>query len=163
MSPELCSKVLRTAGKPRHLPLRQSRPCQPRACFLFVFQFELTLFSDGQLNSFSSTHHFQLGNVLSLPYLGNVRNGPSPSRWPALIKFPRVWRRLCDVVLFPSCLVITTPRLVSATRPGSPRNVHRSVGVVKSYRGSYPVPKTAQYSTRYVVSCCTGRIFKPVS
>ena len=36
---------------------------------------------------------------------------PPPCRWPALItlptlsKFQLVWRHLCDVVLFPSCLV----------------------------------------------------------
>ena len=35
---------------------------------------------------------------------------PLPSQWPVLItlspfaKFQLVWRRLCDVVLFPSCL-----------------------------------------------------------
>ena len=54
MSPESCSKVFSTDGKPRHIPLRQSRPYQPRACFLFVFHFELTPFSDGQLSNVSA-------------------------------------------------------------------------------------------------------------
>ena len=36
---------------------------------------------------------------------------PAPIRWPdlitlpTLVKFQLVWRRLCDVVLFPACLV----------------------------------------------------------
>ena len=57
---------------------------------------------------------------LSRPYLGNARRGPSPSWWPALItlptlaKFPLVWRRLCDVMLFPSCLVEHTLTATSA-------------------------------------------------
>ena len=42
MSPESCSKVLSTAGKPRHILLRQSRPYQPRACFVF----RLSLWAD---------------------------------------------------------------------------------------------------------------------
>ena len=33
----------------------------------------------------------------------------------------------------------TTPRLVCATRPGSPRNFHGCFGMVKGYRWSYPV------------------------
>ena len=38
---------------------------------------------------------------------------PPPSRWPALITLPTLtkfqlgWRRLCDVALFPSCLINT--------------------------------------------------------
>ena len=34
--------------------VRQSRPYKPRACFLFVFHFELTPFSDGQLSKVSA-------------------------------------------------------------------------------------------------------------
>ena len=43
-----------TASKPRHTPLRQSRPYQSRACFFFVFHFELTPFFHGQLSKVSA-------------------------------------------------------------------------------------------------------------
>ena len=35
--------------------------------------------------------------------------------------------------------------------------------MLKSYCGRYPVQKTVQYLTKYVVVWCTGRIFRPVS
>ena len=95
----------------RHIPLRQSRPCKPRACFRFRPSLRVDPFLRWPaLNSFSSTHRFQLGKTMSPLYLGNARSGPSPSRWPAFVtlptlaKLPLVWRRLCHVVLFPSCL-----------------------------------------------------------
>ena len=59
MSPESCSKVLSTAGKRRHVPLRQSQPFQPRHAFLVVFH--STSFSMASSQTFSSTHLFQLG------------------------------------------------------------------------------------------------------
>ena len=66
MSLESCSKVLSTAGKPRHIPQRQSRPYQPRACFLFRLSLRVhPCLRWPALKSFSSTHRFQLGNILS--------------------------------------------------------------------------------------------------
>ena len=40
-------------------------------------------------------------------------------------------------------LLFTTPCLVCATRPESPRNFHGCFSMKSYYRGSYPVPKTA--------------------
>ena len=48
----------------------------------------------------------------------NTPRTPPPCRWPVLItsptlaKFQLVWRRLCDVVLFPSYLVEDTLTVV---------------------------------------------------
>ena len=97
VSPESCSKVLSAAGKPRNRPLRQSRPYQLRACFLYRLVLRVGPFLRWPaIKRFSSTHRFQLGKILSPPHLGNARSGPSPSRWPALItKFPLVW--LCSL------------------------------------------------------------------
>ena len=66
MSLESCSKVWRTAEKPRHIPLRQSRPYQTGACF----HFPLTLRVDPfllwpTLERFNSIHRFQLGKIWS--------------------------------------------------------------------------------------------------
>ena len=66
MSPESCSKVLSTAGKTRLVPLRQSRPCRQRAYFLFRPSLRVDTFLQWPaLTSFSSTHRFQLGKILS--------------------------------------------------------------------------------------------------
>ena len=54
MSPESCFKVLSAAGKPRHIPLRQSRPYHPRACFVFRLSLRVDVFSDGQLSKVSA-------------------------------------------------------------------------------------------------------------
>ena len=64
MSPESCSKVLSAAGKPRYIPLRQSRPYQRRACFVFLLSLRVDPFLRyPALKSFSSTHSFHLGNM----------------------------------------------------------------------------------------------------
>ena len=61
---EPCSKVLSTAGKPRHMLLRQSRSYQPRACFLFRLSRRVNPFLRwSALKSFSSTDSFQPGNI----------------------------------------------------------------------------------------------------
>ena len=54
LSPKSCFKVSSAAGKPRYIPLRPSRPYQPRACCFFIFHFELTPFSDGQISKVSA-------------------------------------------------------------------------------------------------------------
>ena len=115
-------KVLRAPGKPRHLCDNRDHINQGYV-FFFVFllrvdafllkyampfciHFELVPFS---VNMLCVSDCLQCS--LSPPYLGNARSGPSPSRWSALItlltlaKFPFVWCRLCDAVLFTSCLV----------------------------------------------------------
>ena len=65
MSPELCSKVSSTAGKPRHIHLRQSRPHQPRACFLYRLQFGLTLSPMASPQEFHLDPPFLTGKILS--------------------------------------------------------------------------------------------------
>ena len=76
MSQESCSKVLSTAGEPRHVPLRQSRPYQSRACFLFRLSHRVDPFLRWQaLKSFSPTHRSQLGKILSVNlYSSNIYN-----------------------------------------------------------------------------------------
>ena len=72
MSPESCSKVSSTAGKLCHVPLRQSRQYQPRACFLFRLSLRVDPFLRWPaLISFSSTHRFQLGKILSANLYSN--------------------------------------------------------------------------------------------
>ena len=44
MSPKSCSNVFSTAGTLRFLPPRQSRPYQPRACFLLRLSFRVDPF-----------------------------------------------------------------------------------------------------------------------
>ena len=64
MSLESCSKVLSTAGKPRHIHLYENRDrINQGYVSFFVFHFELTPIPDGQLalKSFSSTHRFSTG------------------------------------------------------------------------------------------------------
>ena len=57
MSPESFQR----AGKLRHIPLRQSRPYHPRACFLFRLSLRVDAFLRcPALKSFSSTDCFQL-------------------------------------------------------------------------------------------------------
>ena len=64
MSPESHFKVLCAASKPYSIYLRQSRPYQPRACFLFRLWLGVDSFLRWPaLKSFSWTHHFQLGNT----------------------------------------------------------------------------------------------------
>ena len=80
MSPESCSKVFCTASKPRHIPLlRQSRPYQPRSCFLFRLSLRVDPFLRWPaLKSFSSTHRFQLGKILSANlYSSNIYTSTS--------------------------------------------------------------------------------------
>ena len=61
MSPEPCSKVSSRAGKPRHIPLRQSRHYKPRACFLFHRSLRFDPFLRWPaLKCFRSTHRYQL-------------------------------------------------------------------------------------------------------
>ena len=146
MSPESCSKVLRPADKPCH-HCDNRDPINQEHVFFFVFHFELTPFSLNVLclSVFTSSWCVCLyisglsfcivyNVVLSPPYLRNARSGPSRSRWPALItlltlaNFPLVWCRLCDVVLFPSCLVpyghmctIFSRKLYSLTWSMSPK------------------------------------------
>ena len=56
----------------RHIPLRQSRPCKPRACFRFRPSLRVDPFLRWPaLNSFSSTHRFQLGKILSTNLYGS--------------------------------------------------------------------------------------------
>ena len=107
MSPESCYSW-QTAP---HASLWLLRPYQPRACFL-LYSLRVDPFLQWPaFKSFRSTRYFQLGKILLPPFLGNARSGPSPSRWPALITLPNlakyslVGRRLCDVVLFLSCIV----------------------------------------------------------
>ena len=64
MSTESYSKVLRAAGIPRYIPLRQSRPYQPRACFLFRLSLRVDPFLRWPALKSFSTHRFQLGNTL---------------------------------------------------------------------------------------------------
>ena len=52
------SPTTRTACKPRHIPLRQSRPYQPRACFIF----RLSLPVDSPM---ASSHTFQIDPPIS--------------------------------------------------------------------------------------------------
>ena len=61
--------------------------------------------------------------------------------------------------------LLSTLHRVCATHPESPRNFHGCFGMVKSYhhRRSYPVSNTTRYSTRHVVSWCTGGILWLVS
>ena len=60
MSPESCFKVLVATGKPRYISLRQSRPYQPRACFLFRLSLRVGPFLRWPaLKCFSSTRRFQ--------------------------------------------------------------------------------------------------------
>ena len=48
-------------SKPRHIPLRQSRPYQPRTCFHFRLAIRVDLFLRWPaLKRFRSTHRFQL-------------------------------------------------------------------------------------------------------
>ena len=63
---------------------------------------------------------------------------PPPSRWPALFtlrilaKFHLVWRRLCDVVLFPSCLfehTLTVVCVLPEYRSGSKYNIQSHIFV----------------------------------
>ena len=67
MSPESCSRFSSTAGKPRHIPLRQTRPYQPtRSCFLFHLSLRVDPFLRWPaLESCSSTYRFQLGKTWS--------------------------------------------------------------------------------------------------
>ena len=67
MSPESCSRFSSTAGKPRHIPLRQTRPYQPtRSCFLFRLSLRVDPFLRWPaLESCSSTYRFQLGKTWS--------------------------------------------------------------------------------------------------
>ena len=67
MSPESCSKALiKYSWQTVHIPLWQSRPYQPRACFLFRLSIRVDPFLRWPApKSFSSTHRFQLGKILS--------------------------------------------------------------------------------------------------
>ena len=66
MLPERCSKVSSIAGKPRHIYLRQSRPYQPKACFLFRLSLRVDHFLRWPaLKSCSSTRRFELEKMLS--------------------------------------------------------------------------------------------------
>ena len=66
--------VLSTAAKPRHIPLRQSRPYQPREVFFSVFQFELAPFSDGQISRVSAR--------------------------PTAFYWEKYWARICTAVVY---------------------------------------------------------------
>ena len=62
MSLESCSKVSSAAGKPRYTPPRQSRPYQPRACFLLRLSLRVEPFLIWPaLKNLCSSHRFHLG------------------------------------------------------------------------------------------------------
>ena len=76
--------------------------------------------------------------VLSQTTLDEHSPTPPPCRWlalftlPTLAKFQLVWRRICDVVLFPSCLVehtLTAVCVLPEYRSGRKYNIHLGIFV----------------------------------
>ena len=120
MSTDSCPMVLRANGEPRHL-------CDIHASinhrhvknyFCFTSSWCLSHFQCYTKYVFCIVYS-EVQCRLSPPYLGNAQSGPSPSPWPPFItlptidKFPLVWRRLCDIVRFPSEGTITAVCVLS--------------------------------------------------
>ena len=101
MSPESCSKLSSKAGKPRHIPLRQSRLYQPRACFLFRLSLRVDpVFRWPALKSFSSTYRFQPGKTLSTNLSSGINNNVVGKTGNLVCAWSRCWCALLVIVAY---------------------------------------------------------------